>query len=297
MPDISKLLGKNDPAVPRRIKKTVKNEIPPVNEVAPIKDVAPAENVATNKNWDGDLWKKIVVGVVLVVLVVLAGTTIYFYRQWRQTKTNPQGMAKDALSAVVAQVGKLIELPTGEEPTMATVTSVEKLKDQPFFAHAQNGDKALIFSKAGKAILYRPSTDKIIEVISLVGSSNQLGSAQIPQQPAATAEAAPATTETPAATTAAAKVAEVVIYNGTTQKGLAKNVATKIAGMTEAHVASTGNAKGTFAKTIVVDLSGSNQALVQKIAQTVGGEVGNFPDGESRPEADILIIGGSDFKN
>ena len=257
----------------------------------------------------GNIWKKIIVGVVLAILVLLSATTFYFYRQWRQTKTNPQEVAQDALSEIVAEVGKLIELPTGETPTMATVTSVEKLKDQPFFAKAQNGDKALIYSQAGKAILYRPASHKIIEVISLVGngqlSDNPLPPA--PQPPAATSEAAPAPTETPAVaetpaetpTETPAEIPEVIkvaIYNGTTQKGLAGNLAAKISGISEIKVVKTGNAKGNFAKTIVIDLSGNNQALSQKIIETIGGEIGAMPENETRPDADILIIGGSDFE-
>jgi len=60
-------------------------------------------------------------------------------------------------------VGKLMELPH-ETPTIATVTDVNKLEDQPFFAKAQNGDKVLIFSAAQRAIIYRPSTNKVIDI-------------------------------------------------------------------------------------------------------------------------------------
>ncbi|MBI5357887.1 hypothetical protein HZB74_03515 [Candidatus Saccharibacteria bacterium] len=58
----------------------------------------------------------------------------------------------------------MVEVPQGEEPTIATVQDVSKLQNQAFFKNAQNGDKVLIYSQAKKAILYRPSTDKIIEV-------------------------------------------------------------------------------------------------------------------------------------
>lgn len=63
-----------------------------------------------------------------------------------------------------AKVSGFIELPVDELPTVATVVDASKVSDQPFFVRAQNGDKVLIFARSGKAILYRPSTNKIIEV-------------------------------------------------------------------------------------------------------------------------------------
>lgn len=67
---------------------------------------------------------------------------------------------------IIEKVGKLVELPK-ETPTIASVTDVSKLKDQPFFAKAQNGDKVLVFAKAQKAIIYRPSTNKVIEIAAI----------------------------------------------------------------------------------------------------------------------------------
>lgn len=78
----------------------------------------------------------------------------------------PQGtaQAQAEANALIAKVSKLMVLPADETPTIATVTDIEAVKDQPFFANAQNNDKVLIYQKAGKAILYRESENKIIEV-------------------------------------------------------------------------------------------------------------------------------------
>ncbi len=65
------------------------------------------------------------------------------------------------------EVGKLIELPSNETPTIATVTNVSNLQNQAFFANAQNGDKVLMFAQAKEVILYRPSTNKIVQVAPL----------------------------------------------------------------------------------------------------------------------------------
>lgn len=94
-----------------------------------------------------------------IVIIVLLSVGLYFYFQHKNAPlTNQQEAAalKDKLS-------KVIELPD-ENPVLALVTDKSMLSGQPFFMHAENGDKVLIFMKAKKAILYRPSSKKIIEV-------------------------------------------------------------------------------------------------------------------------------------
>lgn len=103
----------------------------------------------------------IVITVVTLVLVGAIATSIYFYRK---ANVSPQEDASKDLTNTIKAVGKLLVLPTDETPTMATVSDPEKLKDQPFFAKAQKGDKVLIYSDSQKAILYNPKENKIVEV-------------------------------------------------------------------------------------------------------------------------------------
>lgn len=72
--------------------------------------------------------------------------------------------AEQEVSEVIAAIGKHILLPEGEEPTVATVSDPEKLKDQLFFKHAETGDKVLIYTKAKMAYLYDPDRDILLEV-------------------------------------------------------------------------------------------------------------------------------------
>jgi len=112
----------------------------------------------------------------LVVAAVAAGG-VYFIAQKRPSLI---GLPKNGVEvqaetdALIAEVGKFIALPTDEKPTVATITDVDKLKDQPFFKNAKNGDKIFIYTTANKAILYRPSEKRIIEV----GSVNIGGQAE-----------------------------------------------------------------------------------------------------------------------
>jgi hypothetical protein len=64
-------------------------------------------------------------------------------------------------------------LPENESPMVATVTEKEKVNDQPFFTRAEDGDVLLAYTKSMKAILYRPSEHKIIEVAPIVLNGEQ----------------------------------------------------------------------------------------------------------------------------
>ena len=108
----------------------------------------------------------------VVLLVVLLAAGGYFYQTNRISNlkkeiaglSNPQEAARAETDRIKEAVGKLIELPANESPTIATVVDAEKLRSQAFFANAQNGDRVLMFPQAKKAVLYRPSTNKVIEV-------------------------------------------------------------------------------------------------------------------------------------
>lgn len=112
---------------------------------------------------------KVVLLVLGVAVVGLAGTTLMFYKQAKTLKVNPQKIAQEENKKIIDAVGKLVLLPEGEEPTIATVTDASKLKSQQaFFTRANEGDKVLIYTQALKAIMYRPSENKIIEIAPLV---------------------------------------------------------------------------------------------------------------------------------
>lgn len=114
----------------------------------------------------------------LILSLILGGATLYVFLQYRRTqseldklKVNPKELAAIETKKVVDKVSQIMVLPK-ETPTLATVTDVNKLKTQPFFVNAQNGDKVLIYSFSKKAILYRPGANKIVEVSPVsIGSS------------------------------------------------------------------------------------------------------------------------------
>lgn len=105
----------------------------------------------------------------ILVVLALAGFAAagYMYAQYDTLKNDPQASQKaqaDKTNALKEKIGKLISVPKDETPTLATVTDKTKLKDQPFFKDAENGDVILIFPQAKKAIIYREKDNKLINV-------------------------------------------------------------------------------------------------------------------------------------
>ncbi|MDQ3158880.1 MAG: hypothetical protein M3P98_01965 [bacterium] len=117
---------------------------------------------------------------VIFVLLIALGGAAYLGNQYQEAKkeitrlSNPQEAAREEVLDITQKVGNLVQLPENETPTIATVSDVSKLSAQPFFVNAVNGDKVLIFTQARKAVLYRPSTNKIIEVAPInIGQKEQ----------------------------------------------------------------------------------------------------------------------------
>ena len=107
--------------------------------------------------------KKTGVVLLIILLVIAAGAASYYFIQYKKLTKDPNAAAKKEATELVATVSKLILLPTGESPAIATVQDKDKLSSEPFFNNSLNGDKVLIYYAAKKAYLYRPSTNKIIE--------------------------------------------------------------------------------------------------------------------------------------
>jgi hypothetical protein len=117
-----------------------------------------------NNTTSGGRFLKVVVPIVAIVAILAAG---YFYNQVRMLKEDPQALAKKDNEVLVSKVGRLFALPEGEVPTVATVSDIEALKDQPFFTGAQVGDKVLIYTTSKQAILYSVSMNKVLKVAPL----------------------------------------------------------------------------------------------------------------------------------
>lgn len=212
--------------------------------------------------------KLIIPAAILILALLGAGGYMLYQNQQNQIKADPQKSAQDEVKKLVQEVGKLIELPTGEDPTVATVTDISKLKDQPFFQKAKNGDKVLIYTNARRAILYDPLVKRVIDVAPI-----NIGTAS------------------------AASLPKVALRNGTQTVGLTTTIENKLKKDNIAvNVSSKENAeKQNYQKSVVVVLNDSARDLAQAMAKDLGATVGDLPEGEIKPkDADIVIILGKD---
>ncbi len=123
--------------------------------------------------------KKIIPGIVIVIVVIAAAFFLLkagtpkapatyassTNQQATQTAQNAQADQAAQAKALLEQLSKLMILPQGEQPIIATINDAAALsKEQPFYTGAINGDVVFIFQNAAKAIVFSPSRNIIVNV-------------------------------------------------------------------------------------------------------------------------------------
>lgn len=229
--------------------------------------------------------------ILIPLLLLVAAPGVYFYSKYQKVnielkKLSPQ--SKEEIGSLIKKVGMLMDLPTDEEPTVATVTDKEKLKEQKFFAKAENEDRVIIYVKAQKAILYRPAWNKIIEVARVDS---------IDQNQAGVATESAVATVTPTISTVVP--VSLVVMNGTEETGLSSVFVERIKSLEGLNITRKLNAaKKDRVENLVVDLeNGKNTELAQKILNILGsGSVTTqMPEGEATPSSQLVVLLGSGF--
>ncbi|MHB8914061.1 MAG: hypothetical protein ACYC4I_03590 [Minisyncoccota bacterium] len=131
--------------------------------------------------------------IVFAVLVVIA--LAFEAGRYSVYRAHPEFSRAEQAQAILEKVGHLIQLPQGETPTMATISDASAVKKgQPFLSNAANGDILIVYSNAAEALLYRPSTDKLIAVGPVNPGAGSQTAAQA-QNPSAVGPTASSTTQ------------------------------------------------------------------------------------------------------
>lgn len=117
----------------------------------------------------------------VIIAIISIGVAVIFilFGVWIARKTSPNtaytALPKQAASIaqlsdkqvkeLVSTVSRHILLPS-EMPQIVAIANVDQLKiDQPFFRSAMNEDQLLVYPS--RVILYRPSTDQIVDVAQI----------------------------------------------------------------------------------------------------------------------------------
>lgn len=158
---------------------------------------------------------------------------------------------------IVATVAQKAVVPADDRPTVSTVVN-ETQVNQPFLANARRGDKVLLYFKSGTAIVYRPETGQIVNMGPL---------------------------ETPKP--------RVFVRDGR-QGAVPESLIASIAEGNDFIVVSRDSSpKQNYQETLVVDVAGNRPDVASRLAERIGARVAGLPAGESRPDADMLVIVGT----
>jgi len=221
-------------------------------------------------------FKEIVFGLLLVIAFLGIGGSYYFYNKYQEIIANPNIEAKKETDALVSVISDMIELPPNEMPTVATILDKEKLANQPFFINGENGDKLLAYSVAKIAILYRPSTGKIINVAPITETEPNVSSQAVEKGHTG-------------------HLHRIVYLNGTETAGkgyLAEKAVQEKYPNTYKTIAVENAVKKDYEGVLVIDLVGDHGEEVQDLATLFNGVVSTLPSEEVAPDADILVISG-----
>ena len=237
---------------------------------------------------------KLIIGILATLLVLAILGMGYLYYHYVAGSDTP---VKTEDELITEAVGSRLLIPD-EKPSIATVTDKTKLADQPFFKKAENGDKILIFTNAGKAVLYRPKIKKVIDttIISLTPEAGQENASGT--MPTDANEKVSDTEDD--ATTEPAERLNIAIYNGSQKIGITNSFDDELKAMysnIDIVLKETAQ-KSDYEKSVIVDVTKLNAPFVKELAGKISGTVGELPEGEKAPEnTDILIIlGNNDYK-
>jgi hypothetical protein len=144
-------------SAPRNKIEEVMRNLPPLTKTAPVEPVS-ARPTISNAQESKRTWRFFVICILLIFgIPTFVYGALLIYRHIRTA-------AVQSNASLVSDVGKDMQLPQGETPTIMTVTDLTPLAGQAFFKDAAIGDKVLIFATSSEAVLYRPSTKKVIVV-------------------------------------------------------------------------------------------------------------------------------------
>lgn len=203
----------------------------------------------------------------LLAIVLIVGEAVFgglYFKKYTDLKSESTKTVDQKNKELVSKVGKVYQLPTGEDPVVLNVNKDPKdfTTDQEkafakTFKDLKKDDVILLYEKASVAIEYRPSESKVISTASLAIATG-------------TNVALIASSEAQATLT------------DTLTKKLPNDV----------RIGGKATPVGQYAATTVIDLTGKKADIAKKVAEAVGGTIAtSLPLGEKAPDgAEIVVL-------
>lgn len=216
---------------------------------------------------------------VAVVLVVVIGGFVAWNTQSDSGlgKLDPdQKLTDSQVDYLVGRISQFMVVPVDEQPSVTVITDAQRLADErAFYEDAKDGDLLVVFSN--RAIIYDPIADKLVTVSSIDRLEEPVVSAS----------------PLPSGTPVAPENVTIDVFNGTTTAGLAGKTASDLKKDAWVTIGKTGDAKGSYTATVLVDLTGGKKpgaiaALAAKFGVTA---VSALPGGESSTAEIVVIVG------
>lgn len=192
-----------------------------------------------------------IIAVIFIALVLSVAVAALFYiNRTDKILTDEQ---------IITSVNKVLKIEGDGNPAILTINDKTKANQaQPFLDIAEEGDKVLLYYKAKKAVLYRPSGNQIIREGSFTPPS-----------------------------------AKIFIRKGTNDDDKIKNVESKLEQVNEVELISQDSSpRQDYEGVTLVSVTDRYDDKLQELEKIFGVEAQRLPAGESFPEADILIIVG-----
>ena len=233
---------------------------------------------------------KIILGLVLVVLVG-AGGWWAFSSQSGDDLSNLSANAGAKLTdsqvqTIISRVSKFMVVPSDEKPSVVVLRDVASLaSQQPFYRDAKDGDVLLVYST--RAIVYDAKENKLVSVTPIQPTPAS-------PSPVASGSAEASLTPSPSSSPIAPEKVIIEVRNGTSTAGLAGKLASDLKKNAWVTKTTTGDAKGTYSTTVLVDMSkGKKPGAIAALEGILGVKsVTALPKGEAATVADFLIIVG-----
>lgn len=226
------------------------------------------------------------IGLVIIILAAAIGLGVKGFLTKKGWSTAGTASSSSAplpaadIQALVQKVASHIVIKMDETPTVATVQDPDVLRAQSpvFYKDAQAGDRLLIWSD--KAVLYSPSTDRILAVLPI-----SLPSAASPTSTRATA------------TAQAVQNVMVEIRNGSGTAGLGRtfSIRLKSEGFPNILPPTDARSTSTYPHTIIIG-SATATAAVSKLQELTGAIIKELPASEAPMKGDVLLILGADAR-